>query len=197
MKPFILLPLATGEQKRIYDFDVTFLHIHTEECYPKEYQSIFWSEIGKYLYCFKEVKDFDGRLYGMVQNRRFFKHLDKLNVEKNEVILAPEEWHGISIKDQFRHCHYKYFSIFDEICQKIDIDHSLLERRYFSPHNVFVSDMDFFIQYGEFLKKTLTPYFDPNINEKVGAWISERLLYVFAHSHFKVKTEPIEVLDKR
>ena len=149
------------------------------------------------MYCYKEVKHFDGRLYGMVQNRRFFKGLDNITVGKNEVILAPEEWVGFDIVHQFRCCHYKYSSIFEEICQKIDIDHSLLERRSFSPHNIFVSEMDFFIQYGDFLKKTLTPYFDSKINEKVGAWISERLLYVFAHSHFKVKTEPIEVLDKR
>lgn len=183
--------------KRVYDFNVDFFHVHTEQCFPKEYQSVFWSEIGKYLYCLNEIKYFSDRLYGMIQNRRFFRCLDNISVEKNEVVLAPEEWHGITIRDQFRHCHYKYSSIFDEICEKIDVDKSLLERRSFSPHNIFLSKQDFFIQYGNFLKETLTPYFDSNINEKAGAWIAERLLYVFAHSHFKVKTEQIEVLDKR
>lgn len=65
-----------------------------------------------------------------------------------------------------------------------------------SPHNIFYSNKTFFNQYCQFLNEYLVPTFNENINQKIGAWISERLLHLFAHSNFKVEQKEIIVLPK-
>lgn len=66
-----------------------------------------------------------------------------------------------------------------------------------SPHNIFYSNKTFFNQYCQFLNEYLVPTFNENINQKIGAWISERLLHLFAYSNFKVEQKEIIVLPKK
>lgn len=195
MKTFIIVPLATNEQPKFSNSNVNLFYVHSEECYPKMLQHIFWSEIGKYLYCYKEIKKYDC-LYGFVQNRRFFKDIEKIELNENEVCLAPLENHGVPILNQFRCCHPLYFEMFKEICEKADFNKELLNRNSWSPHNIFISNYSFFIDYGDFLKSTLTPYFNESFNEKVGAWISQRLLFLFAASNYKIKNYEMITLPK-
>ena len=65
-----------------------------------------------------------------------------------------------------------------------------------SPHNIFISNKNFFNNYCEFLNEYLVPFFNKDIQEKQGALICERLLHLFAYSNFNVIEKGITVLPK-
>ena len=208
----IILPLADGEEIRTPIFEnVKYYKIYTKEV-NAPYNSYWYAEVGKFI---QWTKNFDlnfrrlginstngpiglNTTYGMIQNRRFFQNLDELNVySNNEVILANKEWlGGLTIVNQFKFCHPKYFEKFLKICKKLEINEELLEEGELSPHNIFLAKLNFLYEYSTFLHEFLDPFFDPNENDKVGAFIAERLLYIFANSYFKTRTAPIITLPK-
>ena len=102
----------------------------------------------------------------------------------------------MTIINQFKHCHPKYFEKFLHICKKLEINEDLLQEGYLSPHNIFLSKIGFLYDYSTFLKEFLDPFFDPNENDKVGAFLAERLLYIFASTYYKVRTAAIITLPK-
>ena len=123
----ILVPLADNEDLRLPQFkNVNYITLHTSEINEKKYKHVFYSEVGKYLDSIQKmawrgimIKDQhfsldSSDIFGVSQNRRFFKNLDNITLEsKNEVILAKEEYlGGFSIIGQFGWCHPKYFKIF-------------------------------------------------------------------------------------
>lgn len=208
----IILPLADGEKIRAPILEnVKYYKIYTKDI-KNNYASSWYCEVGKFI---QWTKDFDFKFkhqgsnsvngpiglnltYGIIQNRRFFQNLNELNVySNNEVILAKKEWlGGLSIINQFKYCHPKYFEKFLKICKKLEINENLLEDGNLSPHNIFISKLNFLFEYSAFLQEFLDPFFDPNENDKVGAFIAERLLHIFANTYFKVRTEPIITLPK-
>lgn len=215
MKPCIILPLADNEEKRVPDFNVDFIKIKTSKI-DHPFDHIFWSEIGKLIIAAKkmnwdlscsgirEVNNNANRvkfgIKGFIQNRRFFKNLDQIKIyNENEVVLANEEFlGGLNIMDQFKHCHPNGFKFFKDLIQnKLKIHENLYENiNAISPHNIFLCKIDFLFQYATFLEEILMPYFDENIDQKYGAWMAERLLHLYAHMYYKVKTEPITILKK-
>jgi len=217
-RKYILLPLADGEEPRVPQSKfIKYYEKHTSDI-KGQYSHIFYSEVGKFLSTIKEVSSdewykmygsshFGFRLnlerkqevFGVTQNRRFFKNLENLEVySENEVILANEEWlGGLTLLKQFQFCHPKYYSIFYDICTRLKVTEKYFwEVGSFSPHNIFLSKFKFFIEYGTFLDDILEHYFDPSFEEKVGAWMAERLLHIFAHQYYKVKTEDFITLPK-
>lgn len=213
MKPYIILPLADEEEQRVPNFDVIFKKIKTSECY-KPFDHLFWSEVGKFITSahilsnrlsgigpLNEINYQNKNKFGIkgiIQNRRYFKNLDKLQVNSStEVILAKEEWlGGLTVVKQFQFCHPESYSIFEDILKKLKLNEDMLEIGSISPHNIFLSKNEFFFDYASFLEETLMPYFDENIKEKAGAWIAERLLHLFAHMYYKVKIADFEILPK-
>lgn len=210
----IILPLADGEEVRAPIFDnVRYYKVYTKDISNTVYSSNWYCEVGKFIYWTKEF-DFKFRhqgsnntsgpiglneTYGIIQNRRFFQNLNELNIySNNEVILANKEWlGGYSLINQFKYCHPKYFEKFLKICKKLEINENILEKSELSPHNIFLAKINFLFDYASFLHEFLDPFFDPSENEKVGAWIGERLLYVFANTYYKVRTAPIITLPKK
>ena len=192
----ILLPLADGEQQRITlnNLNNKVIQIHTSDCtYP--FNHIFFAEVGKLLHFWKTNKEnFDNICF--IQNRRYFKDLNNINkIEPNKVYLAKKENVG-PIKLQFQNSHPPAKNIFENILNKIEINKNLLNERGLSPHNIFISDKTFFNQYCEFLNENLIPIFDPKFDKKYGAFISERLLHLFAYSNFNVIEKEIIILPK-
>lgn len=200
---YIILPLADNEKRRV-ETTLTLFETSTSELkFP--YNHVFFSEIGKLFHHLELVKfKFRTkpmcmrRYFGIIQNRRYFKNMEDLRIySNNEVILANEEWlGGKTIKTQFKCCHPNYCSIYEDILKKYKFNENILSHNMMSPHNIFLSRLDFFLDYGEFLEEVLMNYFDEKYTEKIGAWISERLLHLFANEYFKVKHEPIITLQK-
>ncbi len=189
----ILLPLADGEQQR-RSFKSEVIKLYTSDL-EKRYQSNFYSEVGK-LITFSKM-DIDDDTVAFIQNRRFFKNLDDLTVNEDEVILAPEEnLGGLNILSQFNHCHPKSSKIYKDILKKLNVNEKILNLTSFSPHNIFVADKMFLVFFGSFIDSIFRNYDGELTGEKTGAWICERLLHVFAHQFYNVRTEPIEVLSK-
>lgn len=112
------------------------------------------------------------------------------------MVLAPLEYlDGQSILTQFWFCHREYFDLYKKIITK-NFKEELYDAKYMSPHNIFIADIEFCKEYCHWLEINLEPYFDCYSNQKYGAWMCERFLHLFAHSYFKVRTEPIKVLKK-
>jgi len=207
----ILVPLADNEDLRLPQLkNVNYITLHTSEINEEKYKHIFYSEVGKYLDSIQKmawrgimIKDQhfsldSSDIFGVSQNRRFFRKIQTLSLtSKNEVILASEEeLGGFSIIGQFKACHPIQYEIFNEICEKLKIKKESLNSGRMSPHNIFLSHLNFFLEYREFLIDTLSPYFDERSEEKIGAWISERLLHFFAHKYYKVRMSDITTLEK-
>lgn len=215
MKPFIVLPLAENESRRVPKFNVDFFEVKTSHL-DHPFDHIFWAEIGKFIKAAKRmnyylsgngptpmIKEMNMSKFGIkgfIQNRRFFKNLDSIQIyNENEVILAEEEFlGGLNIMDQFRYCHPGAFKIFKDIIQnKLKVPEKVYESmNSIPPHNIFLSKIDFFFQYATFLEDILMPYFDEKYTEKYGAWIAERLLYFYSYMYYRIRTEPIITLPK-
>ena len=101
-----------------------------------------------------------------------------------------------NIEENLKHCHEEGVYLFDEILAKSSLNKDLIKSIYLNNHNIFYSNKIFFNQYCQFLNDYLVPKFDQKFNKKIGAWLSERLLHLFAHSFFKVEEKEIIVLNK-
>lgn len=199
---FPIVPLADDEPRRFNDKDFigATLYIRSKEC--GKYNHIWYSEIGKLLYFSKRLENWEKNENlifptAFLQNRRFFKNLLKITLKsKDEVVLAPLEYlDGQSILTQFWYCHRESYEIYEKIITK-NFKKDLYDAKYMSPHNIFVGDTEFVKEYSHWLKLNLDPYFDCYLKQKYGAWMCERFLHLFAHSYFKVRTEPIITLPK-
>lgn len=192
----VLLPLADNENRRIPFVDSKVIELKTSECdYP--FNHIFFAEIGKMLHFWKiNIENFDSICF--IQNRRYFKDFDKFQkIDDQIVYLAKSENIGLNLKNQFFSCHNEVKQIFNNILNECDLNKELLNSNNLCPHNIFYSNKLFFDQYCQFLNNHLIKYFDEKYTKKYGAWISERLLHLFAYSNFKVEQKEIIVLPKK
>ena len=48
MKPFIVVPLAENEERRVPDFNVEFYEVKTSRM-DHPFDHVYWSEIGKFI----------------------------------------------------------------------------------------------------------------------------------------------------
>ena len=193
----VFVPLADNENCRISSKN-RIIKIHTSECsYP--FNHIFFSEIGKLLYFFKTNHESFESIC-VLQNRRFFKDFDNFpKINDNTVYLAKKENIGPSIIKQFYKCHNDAINIFDNMLNNIktnNINKKILEEKSLSPHNIFYANKLFFDQYCNFLNENLIQCFNEKYDKKIGAFIAERLLHLFACSNFNVIEKEITTLPK-
>jgi hypothetical protein len=193
----IILPLADNENVRI-NSKYEIIKIRTSDC-KEPFNHIYFAEVGKLLY-FSEnyLNNFeDDEVFAFIQNRRFFKDLDDIeSIKKDEVILSKEELIWFDIRTQFKYCHPKYSEIFNGICDDLKIPVKILNCNILSPHNIFIANKNFIMKYTTFIKDFLLKYFNEDLEDKAGAWMCERLLYVYCKMNYNLIFKDIIELEK-
>lgn len=214
-KKAIFLPIKANqisidlpEYKNVIYIPIKDLYFVTQKYNDKDYSFFlnpFWGEIGNFIFgSFAFSMEIDklkinnpylrNIIYGWISNKLFFKNLDQLNIYSNEIILSELQWlGGYTIINHFSKFYPDYLNYFLDICKKLNINEELLEKGEINTNNMFLSRIDFFLEYSRFLYNCLTPIYKEN-KRHIAEYFSSRLLYVFAHTYFPVKYAPVTTL---
>ena len=193
----IIIPTHNHEQIKVpIDKDLIY-HIDTEDL-NNEFNNEFYAEIAKQLYVYKH-KLINDDIIGFYQNRRYLDiDLQNIQLNENEVILCePVIWYHVLKSNSTL---YENVSLL----QQMNLGHLFIKNNntiienilgddmnYFNTiklfhfHNIFIGTNKFFYNYSEYLFNILSSiknkFDNMNLitNEKIGAWLAERLLNIY------------------
>ena len=195
----IVIPTRDNEELRYDTKSINTVVIKNSDCIHP-YGHIFYAELGK-LFTFIETERFydclkNNETIAFMQNRRYFTNFDKLDVKTDEVIMAKSQYFRISLEKQFKWGHSNATYLFDQVMKAANAPQDLIDSPLCCFHNIFIMKAFNVKRYCEFVKPILNSIYKEEYKEKFGAYLAERLFWMWAKLNLIIKEEEFTELPK-
>lgn len=195
----IIVPMRDDETLRYDTKGIETTIIKNSDCIHP-YGHIFYAELGK-LFTFIETERFyeclkTNETIAFMQNRRYFTNFNSLDVKDDEVIMAKSLYFKVSLERQFKWGHSNATYLFDQVMQAINAPEDLLNSPLCCFHNIFIMKANNVKKYCEYVKPILNNIFREEYKEKFGAYLAERIFWMWCKINLNIIQEDFTELSK-